>query len=474
MLFSDTAGHWARDAIGSAVKEGIVDGYPDGTFRPDQTVSEPEFLSMLLRAYPDNGLTAPSAGEAWYAPYYRYADAHDWPVLRSKDPQEYNRGSVACLIAASSGQKASITVNDAVKYLLAHTLAQGKTSATVEGYAPADKLSRAEAVTFIRNLKNNPSYRPMAADDSAVPAFKTVSSNPPTELLSSAALNPSQAALTVKGIAIGDSAASVLAKLGEPARKDPSEYGFDWYIYNQNYNEYVQVGIRGDKVVGLYSPSDTWSTNKGIKDGAGEQDVQKQYGNPLTSILKGKTRFKLNYGKDEYATYETDGAYVTFFYDLFRNHVVTGVQAIEKTTEQEHAAFYPEASDTLARAFELEVFDMANAGRAKLGLSAFAWDDAAAKTARSHSQDMADQSYFDHADKSGQSPFDRMSGNGIRYHAAAENIAAGQTSAIFAHHGWMNSEGHRKNLLSPFARLGVGVAFGGPLHIYYTQNFYTP
>ncbi|MFM1655740.1 CAP domain-containing protein [Brevibacillus sp. B_LB10_24] len=73
-----------------------------------------------------------------------------------------------------------------------------------------------------------------------------------------------------------------------------------------------------------------------------------------------------------------------------------------------------------------------------------------------------------------KSPFDRMKKDGIIYKQASENIAAGQTSAIFAHESWMNSAGHRKNILGDYSRLGVGMSFGGTYSTYYTQNFYQP
>lgn len=52
--FSDVDGHWAADTIAWAVEKDIVSGYLDGTFRPNLTVTEPEFLVMLLRAYPED------------------------------------------------------------------------------------------------------------------------------------------------------------------------------------------------------------------------------------------------------------------------------------------------------------------------------------------------------------------------------------------------------------------------------------
>ena len=85
---------------------------------------------------------------------------------------------------------------------------------------------------------------------------------------------------------------------------------------------------------------------------------------------------------------------------------------------------------------------------------------------------MMKENYFDHTNKNNESPFDRMKKENITYSGAGENIAAGQTSAIFAHEAWMNSQGHRKNILGDYKYIGVGVSFGGYYSIYYTQNFY--
>lgn len=455
--FKDTSRHWGSNAVTWAANNGIVDGYEDGTFRPNQVVSEPEFLAMLLRAYPETAVPAAGSGASWYEPYYNYVRSQQWPVLNNVNRSLYNRGYVARLIAAT--QNGTMGLNDSIRYLLDRGLSQGKTSATLEGYKAGDKLTRAEAVQFVLNMKQNSvRLKAAAAPTQPQPSVPAVTNAP----------------ISVKGIAIGDSVDAVTQKLGTPTRKDASEYGFQWYIYNKDYKDYAQIGISGDKVVALYSPSANWQTDRGVADGSAKTDVQKQYGTPASFILKGNTRFMINYGKGEYGTYEINGAYVTFFYDVHRSNVVTGVQVIGKSTELSLEAFYPQASDALARAYERQSFDLANAGRAKLGLAPFVWDDAIAVTARKHSQDMAAKGYFDHTNLSGLSPFDRMKQDGIRFRSAAENIAAGQTNAIFAHHGWMNSEGHRKNLVGNIKNLGVGVYFGGNLNIYYTQNFYTP
>ncbi|SDD62268.1 S-layer homology domain-containing protein [Paenibacillus sp. UNCCL117] len=459
--FKDTARHWGGKAIEWAVTQHIVDGYEDGTFRPDQRVSEPEFLAMLLRAYPaQNG--AASGASPWYKPYYDTAGSNRWTVQNRIEADAYNRGAVASLIAST--QQGALNLNDSIKYLLNSGLSQGKTAPTVEGYQASDALSRAEAVQFLMNMKAK------ITKLQAAPAGPSSSGSQDSPAADASAAVP----VSVRGISLGDTAEQVVAKLGQPARQDQSPYGFTWYIYNQDYMNYAQVGIDGGRVVALYSPSDNWHTDRAVQDGVAKSTVERQYGQPLSYIQKGNTRFMINYGQGEYGTYAIEGAYVTFFYDIHRGNVVTGLQVIGEAAEKALASFYPAESEALRQAFELEAFDLANSSRAKLGLAAFAWAEDAAATSRNHSRDMAEQEYFDHVNKAGQSPFDRMEQDGIVYRMAAENIAAGQSSAIFAHHGWMNSAGHRANLLGETKRLGVGVAFGGKNHIYYTQNFYTP
>ena len=109
----------------------------------------------------------------------------------------------------------------------------------------------------------------------------------------------------------------------------------------------------------------------------------------------------------------------------------------------------------------------------KNNLNILSYSEKATTSSRKHSEDMMIKNYFDHTNKENKSPFDRMEEEGINYKNAGENIAAGQSSAIYAHHAWMNSLGHRKNILGDYKYIGVGVIFGGYYNIYYTQNFYT-
>lgn len=125
-------------------------------------------------------------------------------------------------------------------------------------------------------------------------------------------------------------------------------------------------------------------------------------------------------------------------------------------------------------ALALQVFDLVNQERVAVGIAPLAWDDGAAQVAYAHSVDMDVRDFFSHTNPDGQEPWDRLSAAGIGWSTAGENIAYGQPDAASVMTAWMNSPGHRDNILrASFTRLGVGVhdAPGGP---WWTQLFYTP
>jgi uncharacterized YkwD family protein len=133
--------------------------------------------------------------------------------------------------------------------------------------------------------------------------------------------------------------------------------------------------------------------------------------------------------------------------------------------EQPKAA--PSASQVSA--FEQKVFELTNQERAKNGVPALKLDTELSKVAREKSNDMKKNGYFDHNSPTYGSPFDMMKKFGISYRTAGENIAMGQRSPEEVVKAWMNSEGHRKNILNAsFTHIGVGhVAEGN----YWTQQF---
>jgi uncharacterized protein YkwD len=446
--FTDISGHWGVNAILWGIGQGVVNGFPDGTFQPNGNVTEAQFTAMLFRAFPD--AAPPQTAPYWFSAYYALAKAWNWPVTTENPNASITRGQVAQMIAASQGH--SLSLNDAVAYVLQHGFAQGRRAGNGSiDFGAGAMVTRAEAVQFVRNAT--------AAGESIGPAEPPQASN----------TVKSDAPLNVSGITIGDSKQRVLEVLGEPARKDASEYGFTWYVYNDDDASFALVGIKADKVVGLYANGSTLSL-RGIGKNAKAIEVSKQMGTPLTEIRKGNIRYLMN-GNGEYDVFESGNAYITVFYDVHENGVITSAQAIEKSTELALLGFYGKPSANLKASFERVSLDLANSARVKRGLPALAWDDGASGTARGHSEDMAANGFFDHTNLQGEGLGDRLTGDNVSFRAAGENIAYGQTSAVFAHEGWMNSAGHRRNLLGDFELLGVGVAFTDSGVPYYTQNF---
>lgn len=122
--------------------------------------------------------------------------------------------------------------------------------------------------------------------------------------------------------------------------------------------------------------------------------------------------------------------------------------------------------------FEKRVLDLTNAERAKAGLAPLKLNAELSRVARFKSQDMRDRNYFSHTSPTYGSPFTMMRNFGIRFTAAGENIAAGYTTPESVVKGWMNSPGHRQNIMNPsYNKLGVGYAAGGSYRHYWTQMF---
>ncbi|MYW65309.1 CAP domain-containing protein [Streptomyces sp. SID8379] len=117
-----------------------------------------------------------------------------------------------------------------------------------------------------------------------------------------------------------------------------------------------------------------------------------------------------------------------------------------------------------------QVLTLVNQERAKVGCSPVTADSGLASLASDFSEDMAARNFFDHTDPDGATPWDRAKKAGIT-NLGGENIARGQANAQSVMDAWMNSEGHKANILNcDFKTLGVGVHFGsgGP---WWTQDF---
>jgi len=129
----------------------------------------------------------------------------------------------------------------------------------------------------------------------------------------------------------------------------------------------------------------------------------------------------------------------------------------------------PAGASSSVRAYELEVVRLVNAERAKNGLAALTEVESLSDLARLKSRDMRDLGYFDHTSPTYGSPFQMMRSFGVSYRAAGENIAMGYATPQAVVNAWMNSPGHRANILNAkYAKIGVGYVAEGN---YWTQEF---
>lgn len=124
---------------------------------------------------------------------------------------------------------------------------------------------------------------------------------------------------------------------------------------------------------------------------------------------------------------------------------------------------------------EQEVIRLVNIERVNHGLKPLAHNWELSRIARYKSEDMRDRRYFSHQSPTYGSPFDMIRAFGLRYSAAGENIAAGQPTAQSVVQAWMNSPGHRANILNEsYTEIGVGYCSGGSMGHYWTQMFIRP
>lgn len=474
--FPDTQGHWAEAYIEAIAPSGVINGYPDGQYKPNNTLTRIEYIAIIVNAL---GIAprAPINGEFWGLPFIE--SAIEIGLITS---DEFGEISVANYTQSILREEmASIMVNayyytgaavDSDKLLVA---SQSLSDFNTVSPKYLNQAVSSVALGILTGFQDGTFGPKKYADraQAAVVSYKLLVEIGKLNPILSDVPTSSSKLYSVNGVGIGDSKTSVIASNGNPIREDLSEYGFKWLIYHDQYKNYFQVGVQNDKVVALYTATNLLSGQNGLKMQLTKTEVTKLLGSPITQISKGNTDY-LQYSNEETATYFTDDVYITAYFDTGDQGKMFSVKIIDRATEVAMRSQYGSQTDALRIAYEKQIFDLTNVFRSERNLSLLKWSDDMANVARLHSKDMAIRDFFDHTNPSGYSPFDRMIAAGIDYMVASENIAAGYTNAFSTHSGWVNSPGHRLNLIRDVEYLGVGVYFGGNYLNYYTQNFYTP
>lgn len=313
-----------------------------------------------------------------------------------------------------------------------------------------------------------------------------------------ATLQTTRLCFAEKSLYIGESTEALQADWGEPERIDPlPQTNMTAYIYNSNSTTepYLLVGIKDQKVASYFTIGKGFTvydaTVNTVDGTAAQQTELVQEGASAASMVDAgwsentDNFYALNSDKQEAkegteAYYRlTDNAYMYAFSDFYdgKDKAVYGFYAFSKDCNKYKMIYrkYMTYNDEILRAAETQVWEMTNAYRTYMGLSNLQWESKAEAAARGHSQDMADNNYFQHNSQDGTRFFARLQAEGISYRSCGENICAGSGDAIYMVIGWIGSSGHRDGILTPsFKYIGVGVAYNASAKwlIYATQDFW--
>lgn len=243
-------------------------------------------------------------------------------------------------------------------------------------------------------------------------------------------------------ISTGMSVDELIAERGKPDRIDKGIGGLDWYVYNRDYEEFMMIAIDKDTVCGFYTNAKEFSVND--------------------KIVAGQT------------TYLTNLPNITVYLDQYAGNTVHAVLVFPDEYRSQARTAYETSEEYLAVQAR-ENFDCVNTFRFNQGLEPLKWDDLVAEAATLHAEDMATQNYFSHNGLDGSQPHERYYNiGGTSYRAYGENISAGRSTGIDSFDGWVNSEGHRNNMLhTSYTTLGVGAAYdsNSDYGYYFVQNF---
>lgn len=271
--------------------------------------------------------------------------------------------------------------------------------------------------------------------------------------------------------------------LGEPSEIFWTPYGYDWWLFEKELSPHLF----------------------GIKDGMVETMMILEDGSSFNNIAIGDSYEALNDHFEFDDVVELGSVMTSYVFDLTQNDMVTkplikldsgdyaqlyfdkmdgALTAIRKQSEEilliqrpyslsyrgslaEPEELSEHHMDQWQRGQEELIHLISNHFRDQKGLHRLEKAEDARLTARNHSKDMYSGGFFSHESPNSGSLGDRLSADGVNFQGAAENIAAHYIDSLEAVNGWLNSEGHRVNLLSD----DFSYAASGVYDYYYTQNF---
>lgn len=285
---------------------------------------------------------------------------------------------------------------------------------------------------------------------------------------------------------IGKTEEEIKKRFGQPTRIDVSGYDYTWWIYNNNPDTYLQIGIFNGKSVTAFIGGEQVDVAP-LRIGQPLQEVYQLITlSPMIEVTlpTGTYRFELSeQDTSMQPIVKLDDVYVQLYIDHFTG-TIAGIRLMNGETFVKLRPYELMYRGTLLSAQPLsfeqqkqveaanarQIFDITNVIRKRYDVPPLQWHEKAAEVAYSHSKEMQEQHYFSHVSPKHGDLKARLLSARIPFQLAGENIAAQYVDGIAAVAGWLNSKSHRDTLLNKeFTHLGVGVS-----SLYYTQDFLKP
>ncbi|WP_155889922.1 CAP domain-containing protein [Peribacillus kribbensis] len=295
----------------------------------------------------------------------------------------------------------------------------------------------------------------------------------------------SKLAMPKEGLAgiIGQDTKDIIKTFGNPIRKDMSAYGYEWWIYNQNQENYIQIGVQGSKAVTAYGTGGQVNVAP-FKIGQPINEIFSKVTMPSSiNIQQNGTTYRFELSEDDMNTrpiVKLGNIYAQIYLDKFTGSV-SSVRYLDSQTlvsQRPYELIYrgelaqPKEPDEnhwrmIEEGNERQIYDLTNIIRSRFELNTLEGLPDVSQVAFLHSKDMMTDEYFSHTSPTKGELKDRLKDGHITYTIAGENIAANYVDGIEAVEGWLNSKGHRDSLLNDeYTGIGVGV-----YRKYYTQDF---
>lgn len=282
---------------------------------------------------------------------------------------------------------------------------------------------------------------------------------------------------------IGKTASEVELLLGKADRKDPTPYGYKWWIYGSGEN-YYQIGMNQNKVVSVYGIGPSLVLES-IKIGQTREEIEGILSlKEEVEVVTSEGSFLFTLTSEDYIQRPLvkldDTVVMQLYFDSITNDL-SSVRLLTNDTLLLHRPYNVSYSGQLPElplvmdedwkaieyGMEKQIHAISNQIRSRFGKEGLVWDELTAGVAFRHSKDMSVHNYFSHISLDGDGLEERLRKSKIQYASAGENIAAQYPDAPSVVEGWLNSAGHREALLNEnYTHLGVGV-----YRYYYTQNF---